>query len=357
MSNYIEFNNKIAFHPGYYIKEYIDELELTQEDFAYRLGTTPKNLSIIINGEQSISTDIAMKLSKLIETTPEFWLNLQIAYDKLKYELDNQLEIENEIEILKTLNYAYFRDYYNLPNLNKKIVEQVNEVRKFLKVSSLTVLKKENINVRFRKAKLENSESSAIKANAMIQIATNFSQAKKVFPKYDKKKFMESVEFALTLTDKHSEFHSLIKEHFKEAGVDLIILPNIPGSKINGATKVIGNHIMLMIDDRNNNADSFWFTMFHEIGHIINGDYGISFEGDSGEIEDKANSYAENKLINPNDYACFVKKGIFTIQSVYNFAKKINRDPGIVVGRLQKDNYIRYNDNRFNSFRRKYSFK
>ena len=40
MSNIIEFGNKIAFHPGYYIREYIDELGMTQEEFAMRLGNT-----------------------------------------------------------------------------------------------------------------------------------------------------------------------------------------------------------------------------------------------------------------------------------------------------------------------------
>ena len=42
MSNYIEYNGKIAFHPGYYIKEIVEESGLTQEDFAKRLDTTPK---------------------------------------------------------------------------------------------------------------------------------------------------------------------------------------------------------------------------------------------------------------------------------------------------------------------------
>ena len=51
MSNYIEHNDKIAFHPGYYIKEIVDESGLTQEDFAKRLDTTPKNLSLLIRGE------------------------------------------------------------------------------------------------------------------------------------------------------------------------------------------------------------------------------------------------------------------------------------------------------------------
>ena len=53
MSNYVEFGNKIAFHPGYYIKEYIEEVGLTQEDFANRLGTTPKNISYTVTKLQS----------------------------------------------------------------------------------------------------------------------------------------------------------------------------------------------------------------------------------------------------------------------------------------------------------------
>ena len=40
MSNYIEYNDTVAFHPGYYIKEIMDESGLTQKDFAKRLGTT-----------------------------------------------------------------------------------------------------------------------------------------------------------------------------------------------------------------------------------------------------------------------------------------------------------------------------
>ena len=77
MSNYIEYNDTIAFHPGYYIKEIVEESGLTQEDFAKRLDTTPKNLSLLIRGEQSLSIDIAMKLSRMLGTSVNYWLNLQ----------------------------------------------------------------------------------------------------------------------------------------------------------------------------------------------------------------------------------------------------------------------------------------
>lgn len=101
MSNYIEYNNKVAFHPGYYLKEIIDESGLIQEDFAKRLDTTPKNLSLLVRGEQSLSIDIAMKLSHMIGTSVDYCLNLQNAYDALIAEFMSEKELAEERKILK----------------------------------------------------------------------------------------------------------------------------------------------------------------------------------------------------------------------------------------------------------------
>ena len=90
MSEFVEFNEKIAFHPGYYIKEIIEESGLTQEDFAKRLDTTPKNLSYLVRGEQSLSIDIAMKLSRMLGTSAEYWLNIQKNYDTLIAEFESE---------------------------------------------------------------------------------------------------------------------------------------------------------------------------------------------------------------------------------------------------------------------------
>ena len=96
MSNYIEFDDKIAFHPGYYIKEIVDDSGLTQQDFEKRLGTTPKNLSLLIRGEQSLPVDIAMKLSRMIGTSVSYWLNFQNAYDALSAEFKSKEELIQE---------------------------------------------------------------------------------------------------------------------------------------------------------------------------------------------------------------------------------------------------------------------
>ncbi len=81
MNNYIEYHNTIVFHPGYYIKEIVDESGLTQEDFAKNLDITPQNLSLLIRGEQGLSEEVATKISSMLGTSVIYWLNLQNAYD------------------------------------------------------------------------------------------------------------------------------------------------------------------------------------------------------------------------------------------------------------------------------------
>ena len=129
MNNYIEYNDKIAFHPGYYIKEIVEDSGLTQEDFAKRLGTTPKNLSILIRGDQSLSIDIATKLSRMLGTTVSYWLSLQQAYDEKVSEFLSAEELKREKAVFKLLDYKYFRDNFGLPDLIRKVDEQIKALR------------------------------------------------------------------------------------------------------------------------------------------------------------------------------------------------------------------------------------
>lgn len=82
MSSYIEHKDNITFHPGYYVKEVIDELGLSQDEYAERLGISPQVLSAIINGDRCISSNIASKLSEMLGTSVQYWLNLQSMYDE-----------------------------------------------------------------------------------------------------------------------------------------------------------------------------------------------------------------------------------------------------------------------------------
>ena len=354
MSNYVEYKDKIAFHPGYYIKEIVEESGLTQEDFAKRLDTTPKNLSLLVRGEQNLSIDISLKLSRMMGTSINYWLKLQNAYDALMAEFRSDEELEKEKKVFSYLDYRYFRDCFALPDLPRKTDEQIKQVREFLGVSTLSVLMNRDLAVSFRRIGETVTEANTVKANAMVQIAIN-KALKYDAPSFNKAKFIEAVNYILTLTKRSDNFYPLIHDALYKVGVVFIVLPNLPGSKISGATKKIGRNVLLMISDKRLYSDSFWFTLFHEIGHIIHGDFGITFEKDDDGQEDAADKYAEDTLIPPELYQEFLDKNRIDVQSIKQFADRIERDPGIVLGRLLNDKKVLFSDWKLtNALRHKY---
>ena len=78
----VENIDLIAFHPGQYIAELIEDYNMTQNEFAEKLEVSPKTISKLVNGEESISDDLAQKLEKFNNISMKTWLNLQASYDR-----------------------------------------------------------------------------------------------------------------------------------------------------------------------------------------------------------------------------------------------------------------------------------
>ena len=88
-------------------------------------------------------------------------------------------------------------------------------------------------------------------------------------------------------------------------------------------------------------ADEFWFTLFHEIGHLLNGDIVsnqfIDYADSKSDMEDKADKFASNTLINEEDYNQFIEKSNLNEEEIIKFARVQQVQPFIVVGRIQKE--------------------
>lgn len=79
-------------HPGEVLKEYIEGFSITE--VAQKLDVTRVALSRIINGKAAVSPEMALKLGKLLKTTPEFWLTMQANYDLWQAEQRTEFNIE-----------------------------------------------------------------------------------------------------------------------------------------------------------------------------------------------------------------------------------------------------------------------
>lgn len=71
-------------HPGVLIQDTIEEIGITQIDLAKHLGVSLQRLNTIIKGKRGVTADTALRLAKVLGTTPELWLNLQMAVDLWK---------------------------------------------------------------------------------------------------------------------------------------------------------------------------------------------------------------------------------------------------------------------------------
>lgn len=73
---------KSPAHPGEVLKEqYLDKQQITQAGLAEKIGCHIQKINVVVNARRGISADFAMDLAKALNTTPEFWLEMQMKYD------------------------------------------------------------------------------------------------------------------------------------------------------------------------------------------------------------------------------------------------------------------------------------
>ncbi len=74
--------NRTPTHPGeMLLKEFLEPLNKTQSKMAEDLGIPIQRINTIIRGKRGISAETALLFARYLKTTPEFWMNLQTAYD------------------------------------------------------------------------------------------------------------------------------------------------------------------------------------------------------------------------------------------------------------------------------------
>ena len=148
-----------------------------------------------------------------------------------------------------------------------------------------------------------------------------------------------------------------LKQIFSECGITFELVRHFTGAPVQGFIRKKENRIILCMTIRQSYADIFWFTLFHEIGHILNGDIEYSkvdYYIENEEKENEADIFAKKQLINEEEYKKFIDKGDYREEKIVEFAKKENIRPFIVLGRLQKDKKVEYS--KYNNLKTRYKY-
>lgn len=355
--NKIEYENISAFHPGYYISDLINELEMNQEEFAKRLKITPKNLSDLINAKASISENIAKNLSLMLGTSVDVWIDLQKKYEQKVLEIKALQAIREEEKDLAQIDYSYFEEL-GVVKPTKDKIQKVTNLLKYFAISSFSVFKKPDFIVQFRQTQYID-EKIILNSNAWVQTVINFGKEMET-KSYSEKRLKEHLPQLREMTIQNpSDFIIKLSRILAECGVAFVLIPSLKNSGVYGATKWLNkDKVILGMTDRGKNADVFWFSFFHELGHVLQKRITktiIDFETSDffDDYEKEADRFAKNLLIPSELYESFVASANLSEQNILYFADSINIHPGIVVGRLQKEGHLSYKY--LNNLKQKYN--
>jgi HTH-type transcriptional regulator / antitoxin HigA len=313
-----------------------------------RTDVKEPHISGIVNCQKPISVSFAKKLQYVLEVDASFWINLQANYEKELADFDEINRISHdELAILKKLKCLtkYARNNHLIdPDAQDSLL--VIEWRKLLNVSTLVRIPEISQTGAYRLAVANNVDSYILFTwLRMCDLITNNQPAINQLD-IDKLKSKLYTMRNLTFEDLDT-IHSKLKEHFAECGIKFALVKHFAGAPVQGViTKNRDGSLNLIMTLRRKFADVFWFTLFHEIAHILNGDIDdrlIDYEDTKSQIEDRADIFAANVLIAQEDYDAFVGKDDYSLPSIHRFCAEQCIPIFIVIGRLQRDNHLGYN--------------
>ena len=332
----------LIVHPGETIKEVLEDRNMSQEELATRTGFSAKHISEVIRGKKNISSKFANRLEYALNISTEFWINLQGIYDKEILELENANNITkeefNKLNELKDI-VDYCKELKIINENNNKSITVLN-MRKFLNLNDLTAIP----NLPLQQVAFRGSKKNKINLYVLYswqKICEYITEKEEINNKFNKEKLNKKYNnIKKTMFLEPNEMIKELKKIFAECGICFEVVKHFKGAPVNGFIKKKNNKIILCMTIRQNFADIFWFTLFHEICHLLNDDFNnqfIDYNFIDSETEKKADIFARDILINKKDYENFISINKLNYQNIKKFAKKQNVIPGIVIGRIQND--------------------
>ncbi len=344
-----EIYSDLPIPPGSFLEEVLDDLGMSKEELAKRMDRPASKLTAIFKGDKAITPETALQLEKVTSVPAHIWTELESEYRLTLARTHEKEELETrKSETPLITKYCYNElAKYNFVQKKTKPLEKVEELQRFFGVTSLFNL--DNIKSYAPLYKQNFSKKSKVSSEALNSwLRIGEIKAKKIDAKIFSSNKLRSLIPKLRQATKHSPkvFLSYIIDDFAEAGVALVIVPHLPKTYAHGATFWISkSKAVLMTTIRGSYADIFWFSLFHEIGHLLLHKQEIYIESDSvnfvlKDIEDEANKFSGDNLIPPNKYSYFTSDNLFYKKDIIKFAAEIDIHPGIVVGRLVHDELI-----------------
>ena len=332
-----------VYHPGVTLSEKLEEMGMSVKEFAVRVTKPEKTIFAVLNGNSSITTEMAVSFETVTKIPASFWLRKQQMYDEYLVRKKKEEDAKESIAWMRLFPYAEMvkRDW--IPAA-KTPEERVRILFEYFSVNSEKAWADYYLNQQLKLA-FRISLSSAKDPHAMsvwLRQGELQAQAEGLNTEFDVKKLRLSLPAMKQLmVDEPDDFFARLQAICHSCGMILIATPTLPKAPVNGATRWYRDTPVIQLSGRYKGYDNLWFNFFHEVGHILlHGKKDIFLDNAGLTVLDEAkereaDAFASDILLSPKDEHDFLSNNSFSKTVILESAKKYNTHPSILVGRLK----------------------
>ncbi|MEU6653331.1 HigA family addiction module antitoxin [Streptomyces sp. NPDC046900] len=339
-------------HPGETLKDTLDELGIPQADLARRTGLSTKHINQVIKGTAPLSPDTALLLERTTGVPATLWNSLEAAYRTQQAREEESKALASRVDWLSRFPLAELVKLKILPNREKTPANLLRLLDWFGVADPDTA---EDVWRSYRTAFRRSTvlEPNEYTTATWLRLAELRARELDTHP-FDKSRLTALLPKlrALTLAEQDTWIEDLPRL-CAEVGVAVVFVPALPKTRVSGATRwLTPEKVLVALSDRFKKDDQFWFSFFHELGHVLLHGKRLTFMDDSDNFssskvhedpdEDEANEFAANTLI-PLPYTADyqqLRAKPMPFSRIEAFARRVGIAPGIVVGRLQHDDAL-----------------
>ncbi len=353
-----EFKPRWSSAPGVTILDALQERGISVQEFSNRLGQVGSSVEALLEGRAPITLGLARELSRVIGGSVEFWLARDFQYrdDIGRLRQDEEREWLGMLPVGDMIRFGWLR-----PIPHPAIEPQA--CLKFFGVSDLSTWRERYAGIMdaaaFKTTRAFESRPGAVAA----WLRQGEIQAQGISCNdWDRTRFLEALRLARKLTRQKdpAKFLPRLVRYCAEAGVAVVIVRAPAGCRASGATFFRpDNRAVLSLSFRYLSDDHFWFTFFHEAGHLLLHGRDRIFIEDAGltqlrEVEEgEADAFSAEWLV-PRTLRDEMMRLAPRTEDVLRFSAKAGVAPGVIVGQLQHAG--RLGRDKLNGLKRKYSW-
>ncbi len=347
----------VPIPPGFTIEEILSDRGWTQAELARRMGRPVQVVNEIVKGKKKVTADTAIELSRVLGSPASFWLNLEANHRENIARLERLKAEEEEVKKVRNFPYAEMVRYGLVPP-TRVLRERFEHVLSFLGVASFDALEK-NLQVVFRKTGTK--QISFEKLVVWLRMGELAMQRLKL-GRFSKSKLRASLSKIRSLTlERPDSFVPKLEKIGVETGVAFLFVPEFKGLPVTGVTRWINGNPLVLVNLRYKTNDHLWFTVFHEIGHVLNSQkkqvfIDVKGGGNDRNSEEKAADEFACRALAPREvFSELLRMPRISETAVRRYSTEIGLAPGILVGMLQHVGKVRYKD--LNGLKKKYKWE